>query len=162
MQLPPGPLYLLRILLRALPVTVAVYGALCLQAGHLSTITPSSFVVLALAYPVLVYTRGYWSAYQDRVDAAAREAVLVPRVAERGLKIRAGLVNSIQSGYPGACCAVGYSSRTDNPYRGCLSSMARSIWRNIPPSIFGRESSAFLSDRFTRCLLTVFREGCDL
>jgi hypothetical protein len=149
MHLPPGPLYLFRILLRALPVTLATYGVLWLQAGHLRVITPSSFVVLALAYPVLVYAMGYWRAYQDRVDAAARDALLVPRVAERGLKIRAELVNSIQSGYPGVCYVVGYSLRTDHPCRGCLPPMARTIRRNIPPSISGRESSAFLSHRFT-------------
>lgn len=99
MEFPPGPLYVFRVLLQALPASVATYGIL-----HVLGIdTPKWLlcVVLPMAHPALNFMKGHWRAYKCRLDASTRGAVLIPRVQEGGLATRAAMVSSMQS-YPGA------------------------------------------------------------
>jgi hypothetical protein len=108
MVLPPGPPYVFRLLLRALPTSLAAYGVLRVLVGYLGVVLPGwlSFIVFLVAYPARNFVMGYWKAYQNRVAAAAHGAVLIPRVLEGGFNIRASLVKSIKSGYPGMCFVV--------------------------------------------------------
>jgi hypothetical protein len=108
MDLPPGPSYAVRMLLRALPASLAAYAILHVLARYSGNVTLKwlPFAVFLVAHPIVNFVMGYWRAYQNRVDAAAHGAVLVPRVSEGGFKVRAAFVKSIQSGYPGACCIV--------------------------------------------------------
>jgi hypothetical protein len=106
LDLPPGPAYVVRMLLRALPASLAAYAILYVLAGYSGVVTSTwlPFAVLLVAHPIVNFVMGYWRAYQNRIDAAAHGAVLIPRVSDGGFKVRAALVKSIQSGYPGARC----------------------------------------------------------
>ena len=103
MELPPGPPYVFHTLLRALPVSLAAYGTLRFLGGYSGFVIPGwlSVIVFLVAYPARNFVMEYWMAYQDRLGAAAHGAVLLPRVPQGGFAVRAALVKSIQSGYPG-------------------------------------------------------------
>jgi len=105
MEVPPGPVYAIRILLRALPVSIAGYGIFSLLANYSGVAAPRwSLIVMSLmAYPTVSFIMEKWKAYRNQVNAAAHGAVLAPRVLTGGFAIREALIKSIQSGYPGAC-----------------------------------------------------------
>jgi hypothetical protein len=108
MELPPGPRYVIGKFLRALPVSVAAYGILRVLVGFLVVSIPRwlPLVVLLVTHPAVNFVMDRWRVYKIRIDAAAYGAVLVPQVAEGGAVARDLLVNSMLSGYIGACCIV--------------------------------------------------------
>ena len=108
MELPPGPPYVFRVLLRALPTSLVAYGTLRVLSGHLGFVTPGwlSVIVFLVAYPARNFVMEYWMAYQDQLGAAAHGAELVPRVSRGGFAVRAAMVKGVQSGYPGMCWVV--------------------------------------------------------
>lgn len=103
MELPPGPRYVLRGLLQALPASIAAYCILRVLAGFSGVFIPTwlSLAVLLVAPRAVNFVMDYWRAYQMRVDVAAHGAVLVPQVSESGAAASNALVDSMLSGYPG-------------------------------------------------------------
>ena len=104
MQLPPGPLYLLRTFPSfALPSTI-VYACLTLAKEHLSLAIPTWFTVFAtlLARPVVFIFNRYYSRFTDSRAAAASNAVVAPRVRESPFSIISKISHSLQKDYPGA------------------------------------------------------------
>jgi len=89
--------------LRALPASLAASGILRVLGGYLGFVTPGwlSVIVFLVAFPARNSVNEYWTAYQNRLGAAAHGAVLVPRVPEGGFAVRAALVKSVKLGYPG-------------------------------------------------------------
>ena len=104
MQLPPGPLYLLRTFPSfAVPSTI-VYACLTLAKEHLSLAIPTWLTVFAtlLARPVVFIFNRYYSRFADSRAAAANNAVVAPRVRESPFSIISKMSHSLKEGYPGA------------------------------------------------------------
>lgn len=103
MALPPGPVYLLRLLPSFVIPSLAVYIFLrFLEATH-DIIFPKCLAIpaITLAKPILFFaTRYYWK-LKDRRNASAKNAILVPYVQNSVYSTIVKLVESIRSGYPG-------------------------------------------------------------
>ena len=104
MQLPPGPLYLLRTFpYFAVPSSI-VYACLTLAKGSLSFPIPTWLIVstTVLARPAIFIFNRYYSRIADSRAAAANNAVVAPHVRESPLSIISTITKSIREGYPGA------------------------------------------------------------
>ena len=104
MQLPPGPLYLLRgFPYFAVPSTI-VYTCITLAKKHLSLAVPTWLTAAAviLARPTISIFNQYYSRFADNRDAAANNAVLAPIIRESIFSVISKISTSFKKGYPGA------------------------------------------------------------
>lgn len=104
MQLPPGPLHILRgFPYFAVPSTI-VYTCLTLAKKHLSLAVPTWLMVsgVILARPALIIFSLYYSSFADSRDATANNAVLAPSVQESVFSVISKISKSFMKGYPGA------------------------------------------------------------
>ena len=104
MQLPPGPLYVLRSLpYFAIPSTI-VYACLTLAKEHLTLAIPTWLTVFiaVLARPAIFIFNRHYSRFADRRDAAANNAIVAPHVRESALAVISKISKSFMTGYPGA------------------------------------------------------------
>ena len=104
MQLPPGPLYLLRNFpYFAIPSTI-VYACLTLAKKHLNLDIPTWLTVFTvlLARPAIFIFNRYYSGFADSRNAAANNAVVAPRVRESAFSIISKIANNLKEGYPGS------------------------------------------------------------
>jgi hypothetical protein len=99
MDLPPGPLYLLRLLVRNLP-TVGWYAILRLVAFYRGVVVPA-WLVIGMALLIQPVATVYWRKHRRGVVAAANGAVLVPEVKGGSFSLIRAMVKSMESGYPG-------------------------------------------------------------
>ncbi|KAF8164307.1 cytochrome P450 [Pholiota molesta] len=108
MELPPGPLYLLKLLPYAVLPSATVLAFLRLieiETGACIPIWSSALAVLAI-HPVLFILKRSYSQYADAKAAAANNAFLPPPVKEQlphfaGLSIMKRMVQELKDGYPG-------------------------------------------------------------
>jgi hypothetical protein len=119
MELPPGPLYLLRLLLGILPTTIASYGLLRLLAFYREMAQPTwlSIVIVLSIKPIVMV---YWRQYRNRVEAAANGADLAPQVQGGSISVIQALEKSMKSGYPGERFDVRFVAFNDLFYSGCI------------------------------------------
>ena len=104
MQLPPGPLYLLRgFPYFAIPSTI-VYACLSLAKERLSLAVPTWLTVFAviLARPAIFIFNRHYSKFADSRDAAANNAVVAPHVRQSAFSVISKISQSFLRGYPGA------------------------------------------------------------
>ncbi|KAF8816540.1 cytochrome P450 [Phlegmacium glaucopus] len=102
MQLPPGPLYLLRTFPSfAIPSTI-VYASLTLAKEHLSLVIPVWVAVFTalLARPAILIFNRYYSRFADNRHAAANNAVVAPCVRGSAFSIINKMSNSFKHNYP--------------------------------------------------------------
>lgn len=108
MELPPGPLYLLKLLPSVVLPSATVLAFLRLveiETGASIPIWFSALAVLAI-HPVLFILKRSYSRYADAKAAAANNAFLPPHVKEQlpnfaGLSIMKRMVQELKDGYPG-------------------------------------------------------------
>ena len=108
MQLPPGPLYLLRNLpYFAVPSTI-VYACLTLAKEYLSLDIPTWFTIFAavLARPTIFIVHRYYSRVLDSRNAAANNAILAPLVREGALSMISKMSRQAKIGYPGVVLPI--------------------------------------------------------
>ena len=103
MQLPPGPLYLLRNFPYFVVPSTIVYACLTLAKKHLNLEIPiwlTVFTVL-LARPAIFILNRYLLRFADSRHAAANNAVVAPRVRASAFSIISKITYSLKKGYPG-------------------------------------------------------------
>lgn len=110
MELPPGPLYLFRLIPALAIPSALVFAALKLAERELGTSPPAWMVVIALLtiHPFLFIAERCFSKYRDSRNAAANSAFLPPNVTEQwpyfaGLSMMSQMVQELKAGYPGKC-----------------------------------------------------------
>ena len=103
MQLPPGPLYLLRKFPYFAVPSIIVYACLTLAKRHLSLDIPTWLTVFTvlLARPAIFIFKRYYSRFADSRHAAANNAVVAPRVRESAFSIISKIAETVRRGYPG-------------------------------------------------------------
>jgi hypothetical protein len=103
MQLPPGPLYLLRNFPFFVVPSTIVYACLTLAKKHLNLDIPTWLTVLTvlLARPAIIFFNRYHSRFFDSRHAAANNAVVAPRVRASAFSIISKIAYSLKKGYPG-------------------------------------------------------------
>jgi branched-subunit amino acid ABC-type transport system permease component len=101
MNLPPGPLYLLRLFLRNLPTTLAWYGILRLLLFYRGLALPTWLAAVGASLLIQPVVMVYWRKHRNRVKAAGSGAVLVKQVQGGSVSISQALVRTLESGYPG-------------------------------------------------------------
>ncbi|KDR74319.1 hypothetical protein GALMADRAFT_227391 [Galerina marginata CBS 339.88] len=102
MELPPGPVYLLRLFpYFALPST-ATYFALRLWQSQATFSIPSWIIIVisVFARPIIFFFQRYYSGWVDKRAALAHGAVLAPCMEESPLAIISEVVKGF-NGYPG-------------------------------------------------------------
>ena len=105
MDLPPGPLYLLHLLLWNLPTTSTWYGVLRLLL-HYGGVAFPTWLVICIALPIQPIAAVCWRKYRNRSEAAAHGAVLVKDVQGGSFALMQAMVKAMESGYPGkSACA---------------------------------------------------------
>jgi hypothetical protein len=100
MDLPPGPLYLLRLLLGNVPMTLTWYGVLRLLL-HYGGVAFPTWLVIGIALPIQPVTAICWRKYRNRSEAAAHGAVLVKDVQGGSFALVQAMAKALESGYPG-------------------------------------------------------------
>lgn len=108
MALPPGPLYLLKLLPSVVLPSATVLALLRIieiETGASIPTWVSALAVLAIHPVLFIFKRGY-SRYADAKSAAANNASLPPHVKEQfpnfaGLSIMKRMVQELKEGYPG-------------------------------------------------------------
>ncbi|KAF8164775.1 cytochrome P450 monooxygenase pc-1 [Crassisporium funariophilum] len=102
MELPPGPVYLLRLVpFFAIPSTI-VYLCLKLAREQLDVAIPTWLMITAvlLARPALFVYKRYYTRFAEAKAAAANNAILAPHVRESAIHIMTAFGASIKDGYP--------------------------------------------------------------
>jgi hypothetical protein len=100
MDLPPGPLHLLRLLLRNLPTTITWCVALRFLAFYLGVVLPT-WLVISMVLFIQTVAMSYYVKYRHRNEARVNGAVMVPEIKGGAFTVMQKLVKSMQSGYPG-------------------------------------------------------------
>jgi hypothetical protein len=103
MELPPGPVYLLRLLPFFILPSATVYALLRLSEFSFAVALPTWFkaVAVVLAKPALFMCNRYYQKIKNTWDASNNEAILPPYVQESMLSMISKLTSSIRTGYPG-------------------------------------------------------------
>ncbi|KJA14651.1 hypothetical protein HYPSUDRAFT_48962 [Hypholoma sublateritium FD-334 SS-4] len=108
MELPPGPLYLLRLLPSLVVPSAVVFAILKVAEREFDISLPPWVIVTALlsTHPILFIAQRYFSKYRDAKNAAANNAFLPPNVTEQwpyfaGLSMMSQMVQELKDGYPG-------------------------------------------------------------
>ncbi|KDR74434.1 hypothetical protein GALMADRAFT_141472 [Galerina marginata CBS 339.88] len=108
MEIPPGPLYIFKLLPFLLGPPAVTFSLLRLAEVYLGAVIPTSVSVVAvlLARPLLSVFQRYHTRYVDRRAAAANNAFIIPHVEEKrpkfaGLSLIKLLIEDFKTGYPG-------------------------------------------------------------
>lgn len=110
MEMPPGPLYLFKLLPFFLVPPVTVIAILRIDQVFLGTKVPTWLYIAAglLVRPFLSIFQRYYTRYLDSRAADANAAFIIPHVEEKrpgfaGLSIMSALVKDFKNAYPGEC-----------------------------------------------------------
>lgn len=108
MELPPGPLYLLRLLPSLVVPSAVVFAIMKVAEREFDISLPAWVIATALLsiHPALFISQRYFSKYRDVKNAAANNAFLPPNVTEQwpyfaGLSMMSQMVQELKDGYPG-------------------------------------------------------------
>ena len=105
-NLPPGPLYLSRLIAHSIPPSVVGYIILRVLVKHFNFGISFSLLVIAALFtrPTCAILSSIWSDWSNWLDAKRQGAVIVQHVRDPwpgGLGVVAAMVKSFKSGYPG-------------------------------------------------------------
>ena len=115
-NLPPGPLYLSRLIAHSIPPTVVGYIVLRELVKHFDFAISNTLLVIAALFtrPTYAILSSVWCDWSNWLDARRKGAVIVQNVRDPwpgGLGVVAAMVKSFKSGYPGM------TSHLHHPYQ---------------------------------------------
>ncbi|KAK1230418.1 Protein kinase alk2, partial [Marasmius sp. AFHP31] len=100
MSLPPGPVFLLKVFLWISTRILLTYVSLNLLNLYPLSKTGNVLVSVVLQ-PVLTFVEQLWDDIKMKRDAAARGAIIVPKVRQGSLSIAKDILKGFKSGYMG-------------------------------------------------------------